>query len=164
MKSYIYRIAVLLITVGHSFYVQAQDLKKNVPAVVEQSLKTKYPTAHVRNWQVKDGTYCVRASIQGHTYLVSFNQAGQWLSSATKVNWPWHLPAAVKDGFEHSKYGNWNIYSVKKLYKPEGEYYQITVDDRNQPVDIDHQNLVTERRAVDVTAAGKVTGIQDASL
>ena len=157
MNALLYRVAAVIIAVCGSLSARAQTSDSNIPAAVSSAFTAKYPSATLKKWRIKHGMYTAKATVNKKTYVVNFDAAGNWISSASKLNWPWHLPAEVKAGFKRSKYHNWNMYTVMKVEKPSGEYYRFIVDDRNHRVDIEHQNLFTERRAVEVKTTGELT-------
>lgn len=141
--------------VSYSNHILAQN-NTSVPEMVAASFAKKYPAAEVKKWNSSNNKFTAVAKEHGHKCLVTFDQKGNWLNTTTKVNWPWKLPQVVKAAFKKSEYKNWNMYSVRIIDKPTGQFYQILVDDRNHPVDIFHQNLVTEKRKVEIKSNGDI--------
>ena len=135
--------------------VIAQSIYKNIPPVVITTFTVKYPGAEVKNWRMSSNEYTAKASEQGHKYYATFDQNGAWVMTTKKLNWPWHLPPVIKTAFEKSRYGSWNIYTVNLLEKPSGEFYRITVNDRNHPVDIFHDDLFIQNRVIEIKSNGE---------
>ena len=136
-------------------HIIAQGNTTGVPSTVIKAFTAKYPKAEVKNWNALNNEYTARAKENGHGYYATFDQNGKWIKTTTKVNWPWHLPLVIKTAFKKSKYGSWNIYTVRIVEEPTGQLYQLIVDDRNHPVDMFHDNLVTENRVVDFKSNGE---------
>ena len=136
-------------------HIIAQSIYKNIPPVVITTFTVKYPGADVKNWSTGSNEYTAKAIKDGHKYYATFDQNGQWIMTTKKVNWPWHLPSEVKTAFRKSEYGSWNIYTVKIVEKPSGQFYQITVNDSNHPVDIFHDNLFTQNRVIEFKSNGE---------
>ncbi|HTE01183.1 MAG TPA: PepSY-like domain-containing protein [Mucilaginibacter sp.] len=150
-----YKMYFIALTMFYTNHILAQSTN-DVPSIVSTAFATKYPKAEVKKWNVVNHEYIAKAKEGRHKYNATFDQKGNWIMTATKINWPWKLPAVVKASFKKCKYKNWNMYSVKLIDKPTGQFYQILVDDRNHPVDIFHQNLVTENRLVEIKSNGEL--------
>lgn len=164
MKNIISVKALLIIlTMFYTTQLMAQH-KKDVPAAVTAAFAAKYPKAEADNWKMTGGLYVAKATVTGYKVFTAFDANGNWLNTTSKINWPWHLPAAVKKAFNQSLYKNWNMYTVKLVEKPSGKYYQIIVDNRNHPADIYHQDLVIERRSIEITATGELVKDADESV
>ena len=136
--------------------IAAQSISTNVPAAVTNAFIAKYPDAEIKHWNMLNSLYIAKVSAKNHNYTVAFNPNGDWVSTTEKINWPWNLPAVIKSALNKSKYKNWNIYNVKIVEKPSGQFYQVLVNDRNHPIDIYHQDLVTEQRIIEIKADGEL--------
>jgi len=145
----------IVLMMFYTNHITAQSIYKNIPPNVITAFTAKYPGAAVKGWDAANNVYTAKATESGHKYFASFDQNGKWLMTTTKVNWPWHLPTVIKTAFKKSKYGQWNIYTVKIVEKPSGQFYQIAVDDRNHPIDALHNSEATENRLVEFKADGE---------
>lgn len=150
-----YKIGVIALMMFYSNHIWAQSNNNDIPQNVTSAFAAKYPGVNADKWRLTDNGYAAKAKIEGHTYTVDFDKTGNWVQSSTKINWPWKLPAAIKTGFNNTKYKNWNMYSVRLIDKPSGRYYQITVNDANHPVDAFHQEQYTDTRLVELRSDGE---------
>jgi hypothetical protein len=156
-KPAVYATFLLALLMFYSQRLAAQNGHSTlIPESVRLALTAKYPVAEVKKWSVVQNEYVAKTKQNGHRHFVYFNQNGNWIKTETKLSWPWHIPKPVKDSYNKCIYKNWNIYGVKIIDTPTGQYYRILVDDRNHPVDIMHQSVFTRERSVVFKADGGV--------
>jgi hypothetical protein len=155
-KSRSIKTLFMVLMMFYTNHIIAQSIYKNIPPVVIKTFTGKYQGAVVKNWSTANNWYTVKATEGAHKYYATFDQSGKWIMTTEKVNWPWHLPPVIKTAFNNSQYGAWNIYTVKIVEKPSGQFYQLTVDDRNHPVDMFHDNLFTQNRVIEFKSDGEV--------
>lgn len=152
------KLCILLLNIPIVLFgnkILAQSAKK-VPENITIAFIHKYPAAVIKKCDFANNIYTVNAKEHGHNFVATFNQNANWLSSKTKISWPWKLPPNIKAAYKKSKYKNWNIYSVNLIDMPAGQRYQINVNDKNRPIDIYHQNLVMETRTVEIKSDGTI--------
>ena len=133
----------------------------NIPQVVMLSLNNKYPGAIVKKWTVQGNVYTAKAVVDGHKYFATFDKHGNWISTASNVNWAYKMPKVINSAYQKSPYNNWTVYFAKKVEKPSGEFYQLLVDDVNLHVGINHQLVYTQNKMLEFKADGMLTGIND---
>jgi len=108
-----------------AFTLQAQ-LRK-IPADVTESFKARYPHAERVAWKDELRSFEAQFVLNNYEMYANFNSDGDWLSSDRKMKYD-ELPQAVKDGFEKSKYANWQMGSVYEVTKNmEALQYRILV-------------------------------------
>jgi hypothetical protein len=153
----------IVLTMLYTNHILAQA-NNNIPSVVTNSFAAKYPKAVAKSWKANSNQFTAKAE-EGHLkYYATFDANGKWINTTTKVNWPWHLPPAIKSAFKNSKYGSWDIYTVRTVESPSGQFYQIIVDDRNHPIDAFHQEQMTENRLVEFKADGEFVKDRDIAV
>ncbi len=100
------------------FFSSAQIRK--IPADVTDAFTTRYPHATRVEWKDKLHYFEATFELNGSTITADFSSKGEWEGSECKVNFD-QLPDEVKDGFEKSKYADWqknSAYEVQELGKP----------------------------------------------
>jgi len=147
----------LLITNG---IAQAKD-EPGIPQAVVQSLNSKYPGAIVKKWKMQDNAYTAKAVVDGHKYFATFDKHGNWISTASTVNFAYKMPKVINSAYQRSPYNNWTVYFAKKVEKPSGEFYQLMVNDVNLHVGINHQLVYTQDKMLEFKADGMLTSIKD---
>ncbi len=103
-------VSFLIMTSASSF---AQFRK--VPAEVTEALKSKYPDASNVSWKDKISVFVASFEMNNEKYEARFNDKGEWKSTEKQIDKN-ELPEEVKDGWEKSKYADWdlnNIYSIE---------------------------------------------------
>ena len=106
------RIAFALIAIFLMGSVDAQIRK--VPAEVTEAFKAKYPDTKNVEWKDKLSTFQVNYEV-GDTHFESrFSSKGEWQQTEKQIE-EQDLPATVKDGYEKSKYSDWELKSVSWL-------------------------------------------------
>lgn len=97
----------------------------DVPQAVKQTFTQQYPTAE--NVEYKDNLLhvWVNFTLNGDKMKANYKKDGQWEN--TEKDWSFDkLPAAVKDGFNKSKYVGRKIEETKVIYRAGGtEWYRI---------------------------------------
>lgn len=107
--------------------VRANAQIRKIPAVVTDALKDKYPAARGVEWKDKLTAFQADFKLNGDSYQARFNSTGEWLETEKNISED-KLPTFVKDGFEKSKYTEWEKKEFSYLEKKEGdELYRILV-------------------------------------
>jgi hypothetical protein len=98
---------------------------REVPKIVEETFSNQYQGA--TNVDFKDQLVRVDVyfDLEGEKMVASYTNKGLW--KETQKEWSFvKLPDEVKDGFEKSRYADWDIEDVILLYLPGGiEQYRI---------------------------------------
>jgi len=98
---------------------------REVPKIVEETFSNQYQGA--TNIDFKDQLVRVDVyfDLEGEKMVASYTNKGLW--KETQKEWSYvKLPDEVKDGFEKSRFADWDIEDVILLYLPGGiEQYRI---------------------------------------
>ena len=89
--------------------LQAQIRK--IPAEVTESFKEKYADSKNVEWKDKVTFFQANFEMKGDKYEARFNSKGQWQEREKAIEKD-HLPSDVKDGFDKSKFSDWEVRSV----------------------------------------------------
>jgi opacity protein-like surface antigen len=115
---------------------QAQIRK--VPSEVTDSFKTRYPQAEKVEWRDKLTGFAAGFESSGKKAEARFNNKGVWQQTSTEIGQQ-SLPAPVKDGFDKSKWADWEITATFLLTYPQKEEQYLLAVRKN---DLQKRNLV----------------------
>lgn len=110
-------IALLLVLAG-AFHQQGYAQIRKIPAVVTDAFKYKYRNAESVEWKDKLSHFIVSFHLDGDSYEAYFRNDGTWTSSQKLISRE-DLPEDVIDGFEKSKYAEWEIDNYFELIFPD---------------------------------------------
>src|SRR5689334_1087169 len=96
------------------FTVSAHAQLRKIPAEVTTAFSEKFPNATNVEWRDKLSGFTANFSIDSAKYLASFNNKGTWESTEEFISED-DLPSPVQDGFEKSKYAEWDISETSKI-------------------------------------------------
>jgi hypothetical protein len=125
MKKIFYTLGVvaLLATFSNSSYAQI----RKIPAEVTSSLTEKYPSATNVEWRDKLTGFTATFTLDSNSYTATFNNKGEWERTEQEIDKD-ELPEAIEEGFNKSKYADWNISQVSKIDLPDNQVqYKIEV-------------------------------------
>jgi len=132
MKKLIF-VSLLFISIIPSF---AQIRK--IPAEVTQALKDKYPNADNVSWKDRITVFAAVFEMNNEKYEARFTDKGVWRSTEKEISES-EIPEEVKDGFDKSKYADWEIKNAYLIELPDGAtQYRILV----AKSDIQKKNLL----------------------
>src|SRR5688572_29116601 len=114
--------ALLLVTAIFSSQELNAQLRK-VPVEVTDDFKTKFPDASNLEWKDRFSSVEANFKIAETAYKARFNKNGEWMETE-KIIEPAVLPAAVKDGFDKSKYTSWEVKELSHLEKKDSAFYR----------------------------------------
>ena len=100
------------------FFAEAQIRK--IPADVTDAFAARYPHATRVEWKDKLEYFEATFELNGSSITANFSSKGEWEGSERIVNFD-DLPDEVKDGFQKSKYADWqkkSAYELQELGKP----------------------------------------------
>jgi len=121
MKKLIF-VSLLFISILPSF---AQIRK--IPSEVTQALKDKYPNADNVSWKDKLTVFAATFEMNNEKYEVRFTDKGVWKSTEKEISES-EIPAEIKDGFEKSKYAEWELKNTWLIQLPDDAIqYRILV-------------------------------------
>jgi len=120
------RLLVLSVLFMLSASISYAQLRK-IPAGVTEAFAKKFPSAKMVSW--KDNIINYEAAfVNGNDELISqFNAKGEWLETIKKVKFD-ELDEAIKDGFDKSKYNDWEVRGAVEITAKDKEIvYRILV-------------------------------------
>jgi len=93
---------------------------RKIPSVVTDSFSAKYPAATNVEWKDNLTNFQADFTLNDESWSVLFNSKGEWKESDQHMDFD-DLPADIKDGFQKSKYADWqkkSVYELQELGKP----------------------------------------------
>lgn len=121
MKNAILTVVVLLMSV--SAFAQI----RKIPAEVTEAFKTRYPHAEKVEWGDRLSDFEASFVLNNVNMRARFNSKGEWLISETVMKFE-DLPAEVNDGYQKSKYTDWEIKEITRIDKhAEAIQYRIFI-------------------------------------
>lgn len=100
---------------------------RSIPGEVTEAFKEKFPDAKLVSWKDNLANFEADFTDNGYTYEVKFNSKGEWLETAKKVEFK-ELNEDIKDGFQKSKYNEWEVRGVKEITAKDKELvYRILI-------------------------------------
>ena len=111
---------------------------RKTPSEVTEALKEKYPAAENVSWKDKLSVFAASFEMNNERYEARFTDKGEWKSTEKEIS-ETELPDQVKDGFEKSKYADWEMKYAYFIELPDEEtQYSIQVAKN----DIQKKNLL----------------------
>jgi hypothetical protein len=123
IKRIIFAFAVLFF----GFYVSSQAQLRKIRSEVTDAFANQFPKVAQVSW--KDNLTNFQANFQNSDTVmqVKYNNKGQWLETISKMPYD-QLNDAIKDGFDKSKFNDWEILLVQKITSLNNEVlYRIEV-------------------------------------
>lgn len=118
-------LLALILSAGLTYTVNAQIRK--LPAEVTNGFSEKYPDAKNVEWKDKLSNFSAGFEWKDEKYEAHFNKKGEWLSTDKEIDIS-DLPAKVKDGFDKSKYSDWETKNVYRIDMPDDKInYRVHV-------------------------------------
>lgn len=100
---------------------------RKIPAEVTGSFTEKYPNATTVEWRDKLTSFSASFNLDGTDYVATFSNKGVWENTEQGFDKE-ALPQQVQDGFEKSRYADWEVIQVNKIDMPDDVVqYKITV-------------------------------------
>jgi hypothetical protein len=106
------KIFFLLVFTTAISLVHAQIRK--IPAEVTDAFAQRYPHATKVEWKDKLQYFEASFELNDSEISADFSSKGEWEGSERVMNFD-DLPTEVKDGFEKSKYADWDKKSVSEI-------------------------------------------------
>ena len=107
-------ITAFLISATSSF----AQLRK-IPAEVTDAFKAKFPNSNAVEWKDKLKFFEASFEMRDEDYQAKFNSKGEW-QETEKIIERDKLPSEVSDGFNKSKYSDWEVKEVSYIEKKDG--------------------------------------------
>jgi hypothetical protein len=131
------KLLVLLVLISAIAVPSFAQFRK-VPAEVTEALKSKYPDASNVSWKDKISVFVASFDMDNEKYEARFDDKGNWKSTTKEISKD-ALPEQVKDGWEKSKYADWDLNAVYSIELPDDAMqYRLQVSKS----DIQKKNLL----------------------
>ncbi len=114
---YLLLALALIVTTGTVSFAQV----RKIPSEVTEAFKQKYPTASNVEWRDKLSNFSAVFEADNIQYEARFNSKGEWQLTENEIDES-DLPEAVKDGYDKSKYADWEIGKVHKIELSDGSF------------------------------------------
>jgi hypothetical protein len=111
MKKLVYYCLALCL--AFTIYGTAHAQVRKLPAEVTEAFRSKYPTALNVEWRDRLTGFVAVFDLDKVHYEAKFTNKGFWQSTENKIE-DADTPAAVKDGFQKSKYAE--EWTIEKIY------------------------------------------------
>jgi hypothetical protein len=122
-RAYISGLILLLTFFATNSFAQI----RKIPAEVTNAFTEKYPNAKSVEWRDKLSGFTATFSQDSTNYMASFNNKGEWEYTEESIDEE-ELPEVVKDGFDKSRYHDWNVNLVSRIEMPNDEVqYKLEV-------------------------------------
>ncbi|NCI50261.1 hypothetical protein GWC95_10030 [Sediminibacterium roseum] len=100
---------------------------RKVPSVVTNAFSAQYPTATNLTWKDNLTNFEAQFDLSGNHTVAKFKSTGEWIETQKDLTFD-GLSAAVRDGFNKSKYNDWPKEEIKEISsKGKGTNYRIYV-------------------------------------
>lgn len=116
MRPLIY-VTLLMLSIGISNQHASAQIRK-IPSVVTDAFKYKYRNAESVEWKDKLSHFLVNFHLEGKKYEATFRNDGTWTGSQKEIERD-ELPQDVTDGWDKSKYADWEVDSYYELIYPD---------------------------------------------
>jgi len=114
---------VLLLSIGFISNAQVRE----VPGVVKEVFENQYPKAEVQEYDDLLVKVVVKFTMDSSEMKATYSNKGVWKGTEKEISYS-SVPAEVKDGFNKSKYADWEVRESTKLYSPGGStQYRLRV-------------------------------------
>jgi hypothetical protein len=153
LKSYSASIIIVMVFSATNIFAQSAN---NIPNCVVTAFAAKYPRAQIKKWDDVNGAYTAKATDGHQKFYATFDQNGNWISTAAKINWSWSLPSEIQSSLRNSKYAAWKIDGIKKVDSPSAGLYQVCLDDHFLHRDGAHALAFTHNKVLNITADGQI--------
>ena len=111
---------LLFFPVFFSFVFLADAQIRKIPATVTDAFSARYPHASQVEWSDKLQYFQASFWLNGANITAHFSSKGEWQKSERVMTFN-QLPGEVRDGFQKSRYSDWNknmITEVQELGRP----------------------------------------------
>jgi hypothetical protein len=118
---------VSLVIIAMAFIITANAQLRKVPAAVTDAFKAKFSTASQLEWKDRITNFEATFFLNGVSNTAKFTKEGTMIETTSALDFA-QLSAKVKDGFNKSKYADWEVQNVSTFQeKDKAFYYRITV-------------------------------------
>ena len=108
-----------------SFISNAQV--REVPVVVKEVFENQYPKADVQEYDDLLVKVVVKFTLDSSEMKATYSNKGVWKGTEKEISYS-SVPEEVKDGFNKSKYADWEVRESTQLHLPGGStQYRLRV-------------------------------------
>lgn len=120
--SFVLAFVVMIAISNGNAYAQI----RKIPAEVTTSFSQRYPDAADVEWRDKLSGFNVSFTMDTVKHLASFDNDGKWQNTEQEIAQE-SLPEVVVDGFEKSRFADWNVTRTSKIELP-GDQLQYKIE------------------------------------
>ena len=136
------RIIIVTLLLSAVSFTQINAQIRKIPAEVTNAFSEKYDDAKNVEWKDNLTSFVASFERKGDKYEAKFNKKGEWQSTEKELEIS-DLPNKVNDGFEKSKYSEWEVRSVYEIELPDDVIqYRVHV----AKSDIQQKNLLFNKK------------------
>ncbi len=135
------KTALLILIFGTVLMVHGQN--QLPPKEVQDSFIKMFKSATDVKWEQEENEWEAEFKKDGTSMSASFNNAGEWLETETKINGK-DLPAEIHKAI-NLKFNGWEIEEIESIEKPDYKGYEIELEKGNTEAEIQ------------ITASGDIT-------
>jgi hypothetical protein len=100
---------------------------RKIPSAVTEAFKNKYSAASNVEWKDRITSYSAVFELDGKKHEAFFDDDGSWKHTTTAIDQN-EIPAAVNDGLDKSKYGEWEFDRAERIERSDSQTdYRIIV-------------------------------------
>jgi hypothetical protein len=108
-----------------AFILNAQSSR--IPEIVKETFENQYPKADVQEYDDLLVKVVVKFTLDSAEMKATYSNKGVWKGTDKEIPYS-TVPAEIKDGFNKSKYADWNVREATQLYLPGGStQYRLRV-------------------------------------
>lgn len=100
---------------------------REIPKEVREAFANKYPKAENVDFKDQLVIVYIHFTMDSIKYIATYNNKGDWKETEEALEYE-KLPEPVKDGFQKSKYADWEVEDAAIISQPGGdEQYRVKV-------------------------------------
>lgn len=92
---------------------------RKIPSEVTEAFRDRYPKATNVEWRDKVSNFSAEFESESVHYQARFNTKGEWQLTENEIEES-DIPEVVKEGFDKSKYADWEIGMIHKIELADG--------------------------------------------
>jgi len=121
------RKIIFLFCISCLFVAAVQSQLRKLPSEVTDALYQKFPGAKKVSWKDNLTNYEAAFTLDSTNWSAKFNSKGEWMQTVKQIQQT-DLNTDVKDGFQKSKYADWEVRTVEEIKEKDKEVvYRILV-------------------------------------
>jgi Putative beta-lactamase-inhibitor-like, PepSY-like len=122
------RILLLILVFATVFSNISYSQIREIPKEVREAFANKYPNAENVDFKDQLVVVYVHFTKDSIRYIATYNNKGDWKETEEASDYG-KLPEPVKDGFQKSKYAEWNVDDAAIISQPGAdELYRIKIE------------------------------------